>query len=298
MKFDKMISLKKYSDDAIGRFDEMGNRLSTIEGAFETRMKGKSLGSLIFSSIVTIVWLVIFLVAAIVARPMVNNFFLIIAVVAVIAMIAFMLISNYMNYTYYGKFTTYKNTVTGLKDRVSAGKNAIPACDEAFKKAKANGWHLPLKPGPSISAEADTVEATIAGIESLEKGFVSKTKTALFFIVNALITIVGSLALFPVGDSIINGITDVGFSYDTIVIFDIIALVIVLGGHSYLAYLVWEATKYNVTNATLLITLVGPVAFLLLILVATLVVLLVVFLFWVAIAIAGLALAYFCFCGG
>ena len=62
MAFSENVSLQKYVDSANQKFNESESRLSEIEGSFQTRMNGKTTGSLIGSMFGTACWLVAFCV--------------------------------------------------------------------------------------------------------------------------------------------------------------------------------------------------------------------------------------------
>lgn len=276
MDFNNSITLDTYSNQANKQFGDMQSRLTEIENSFQTRMNGKTTGGLVGSLIGTIVWLVAFVACAVFVRDMVDNTLLIIATAIAGGLILFMIIDNIMDFSYYGKIASYKNSVSQLQNRVTIGKNAIKSNHDAFMASRSKGWSYLLNAAPSIPEEASSVEATMTSMESLKKGFISSAKNFFFYATVVAITIVGCVALFPTGSSIITGISGESFSSDTLMTFNVIALIITGIGEVILAKLVWSKTDCNVTNTTLFIAALGPIAFLALIAAVTLIVMLVV----------------------
>lgn len=295
MNFSENITLDVYSQNAHKQFDEMQSRLSTISNSFQTRMDGKSTGGIIGSLIVTLLWLAAFIVSAIIARSYVNNTMLLIAVGIAVGLVIFMIIDTIMDFSYYGKISSYKHSIAELQTRVDVGKNSIKANHDSFLSSRTNGWNYTLNAANSIPDEATAIEATMAGMESVKKGFINGAKNAFFFATAIAITVVGSIALFPTGYSIVEGITGEYIPSDTMNVLNIIALIIVCVGVVLLAKLVWSKTDCNVTNTTVLISVIGPLAYLALVLVATVVVSLVIlavhlFLMVLAVVVAGAAI--------
>lgn len=291
MNFNESITLNTYSDNANKQFNEMQSRLSTIESSFQTRMDGKTTGGLVGSCIGTIAWLVAFIVCAIMVGKLVNGALLTIALIAVLGLAAFMLIDNIMNFSYYGKIAAYRNSVSQLQNRVSIGKSSIKSNHDAFMGSKAKGWNYLLNAAPSIPEKATSIEATMSNMETLKKGFINSAKNVFFYAAVVMITIAGCVALFPTGSEIITGISGESMSSDTLMTLNIIALLIVGVGEVILAKLVWSKTDCTVTNTTLFIMVLGPIAYLALVAIATLLVMLVIGLVSIVLALAGAALA-------
>lgn len=276
MDFNNSIMLDTYSNNANKQFGDMQSRLSEIENSFQTRMNGKTTGGLVGSLIGTIAWLAAFITCAIFARDMVDSTLLLAALAIAGGLILFMMIDNIMDFSYYGKIASYKNSISQLQNRVSIGKNSIKSNHDAFMASRAKGWNYLLNAAPSIPEEATSVEATMTSMESLKKGFISGAKNFFFYATVIAITVVGCVALFPTGSSIITGITGESFTSDTLMTFNVIALIITGIGEVILAKLVWSKTDCNVTNTTLFISLLGPFAFLALIAAVTGVIMLVI----------------------
>lgn len=142
----------------------------------------------------------------------------------------------------------------------------------------------------------------MTSMESLKTGFLNGAKNVFYYAAVVMITIAGCVALFPTGGEIMTGISGESLSGDTITTLNVIALIIVGVGEVILAKLVWSKTDCVVTNTTLFIMALGPVAFLALIAVATLLVMLVIGLVSIVLAILGVvavgAIAIGCLCGG
>lgn len=302
MNFNESITINTYSDNANRQFNEMQNRLSKIEGGFQTRMDGKTTGGLVGSLIGTLFWLAVFIACAIMAGKMVNGIVLAISLAVVLGLMAFMLIDVFMDFSYYGKIAAYKNDISQLQNRVSIGKNSIRSNYDAFMGSKVRGWNYLLNIGSSIPDEATSIEATMANMESLKKGFINGAKNVFFFASVVMVTIAGSLSLFSTGNAIITGISGESISSDTLTTLCAIAMIIVCVGEVILAKLAWSKTDCAVTNITLFIIALGPIAFLALIAIATLLVMLVIWLVGVVLAILAVvavgAVIIGCLCGG
>lgn len=302
MNFNNSILLDTYFNNANKQFGDMQSRLSEIENSFQTRMNGKTTGGLVGSLIGTVAWLAVFIACAVFARNTVDNTLLLIAMAIAGGLILFMLIDNIMDFSYYGKIASNKNSISQLQNRVSIGKNSIKSNHDAFMASRAKGWNYLLNAAPSIPEEATSVETTMTNMESLKKGFISGAKNFFFYATVVAITVVGCIALFPTGSSIITGISGESISSDTLMTLNVVALIVTGVIEIILAKLVWSKTDCNVNNITLFIVTLGPVAFLALIAVATLLVMLVIWLASIVIAIlivvvAG-AIVFACVCGG
>lgn len=297
MTFSENISLQKYADSANQKFNESESRLSQIEGSFQTRMNGKTTGSLVGAMFGTVCWLVAFCVFFWYIRGYVDSTLSLACFGVAVALIISMLIDEIIGFFYYGKISSYKNNITQLKNRVSVGRSSIKSNQDTFMKSRSNGWHHPLSVGTSIPEEAASIESTINGTESLKGGFINGLKNFLFFTFAIAITAGGSWALFGTAGEIMTEFIGEYISYDTNPILFVIGLLITVVGEIILAKMVWSKTDCSVTNTTLFIAAVGPVMFLALVVVATLLVMLVVLAVSILIAIAGVILAGACVCG-
>lgn len=297
MTFSENISLQKYADSANQKFNESESRLSQIEGSFQTRMNGKTTGSLVGAMFGTVCWLVAFCVFFWYIRGYVDNTIGLICFGISLALVASLIIDEIISFSYYGKISSYKNNITQLKNRVSVGRSSIKSNQDTFMKSRANGWRHPLSVGTSIPEEAASIESTINGMESLKGGFINGLKNFLFFTFAIAITAVGSWALFGTAGEIMTGISGEDIGGDTIMTLCVIGLLITVVGEIILAKMVWGKTDCSVTNTTLFITTVGPVMFLALVLVATLLVMLVMWAIAIVIAIGAVVIAGACVCG-
>lgn len=297
MNFSENISLQMYADSAKKEFDESENRLSKIEGSFQTRMDGKTTSGLIGAMIGTLCWLVVFCIFFWLIKGYVDSTIYLICFVVSLALIVSLFIDEFIGLSYYGKISSYKNDITQLKKRVSIGKTNIKSNQEIFMESRSDGWHHPLSVGTSIPEEATSIESTINGMESLKGGFINGLKNFLFFTFAIAITAVGSWALFGIAGEIMTGIYPDPIDSSTVNTLCTIGLLITVVGEIILAKLVWSKTDCSVTNITLFIVAAGPLIFLALIAVATLIVMLVMMVIAVVIAIAGIAIAGACICG-
>ena len=297
MTFSENISLQNYADSANQKFNESESRLSQIEGSFQTRMNGKTTGSLVGAMFGTVCWLVAFCVFIWYIRGYVDNTIRLICFGISLALVASLIIDEIISFSYYGKISSYKNNITQLKNRVSVGRSSIKSNQDTFMKSRANGWRHPLSVGTSIPEEAASIESTINGMESLKGGFINGLKNFLFFSFAIAITAVGSWALFGTAGEIMTGIYPDPIDYSTVNTLCTIGLVITVIGEIILAKMVWGKTDCSVTNTTLFIATVGPVMFLALVLLATLLVMLVMWAIAIVIAIGAVVIAGACVYG-
>jgi len=265
MNFNNSITFDIYANQANKQLGDMQSRLTEIENGLQTRMNGKTTSVLVGSFIGTVIWLGTFVACGVYIRDMVNNNLLNIAMIIACGLILFMIIDNIMDFSYYGKITSYKNSVTQLQSRVSVGKNAINSNYDAFMESRLKGWSCSLNAAPSIPEEALTIEETMTSMESLKKGFISSAKKYFFYATVVVITVVGCVALFSAGSSVAQAITDSSLSNDEVMRFNYIALIITVIGEVILARRFLSKTDDNVTNTTLFVVAIGPIAFLLVI---------------------------------
>lgn len=277
-------TLNSFSDAANKQFSDVQDRLSKLSSSFQTRMEGKTTAGLVGSIIGTAAWLVAAIVFFSMIGARVDGTLLLICIVTVIGLVGSLLIDEIMSFSYYGKIASYGNAVNQLQNRVSIGKNSIRANHDAFMKTQTTGWNYPLQAAASIPEEATSIEGTLNTMESLKTGFIHGAKNVFYYAAAVMVAIVGCIALFEVGESIM------GVSDDTAMVLSVIATIIVTIGEIILAKLLWGHTDCTVTNLTLFILAVGPLAYLALIGIGTLIVYLVVGVFQIFLAIMGVAL--------
>ena len=291
MAFSENVSLQKYVDSANQKFNESESRLSEIEGSFQTRMNGKTTGSLIGSMFGTACWLVAFCVFFWYIRGYVDEMLSFVCLGIAVALIISLFIDEIIGFSYYGKISSYKNNITQLNNRVSVGRSSIQSKRGSFMKSRDNGWLYPLSVGTSILEEAASIENTINGMESLKGGFINGLKNFLFYTFVVAVTGVGSWALVGTVEDIITSITGESIGSDTLMTLCVIGLVVVEVGVVILAKMLWSYTDCSVTNTTLLVTPLGPVLFVILAAVATLLLMLFLWLISLVIALIGVAIA-------
>ena len=288
MNFSENISLQKYVDSANKQFNETESRLSKIEGSFATRMDGKSVGGIIGAIFGTVTWLAVFGVFFYCIYGLVNSTLHMVCLIASLALIGSLLLDEIISLSYYGKVSSYKSSISQLRNRVSIGRSTIKANQDTYMKSRANGWNHSLTAGESIPEEATSIETTMNGMASLTGGFINGLKNFMFFTVVIAITLVGCMALFGTAAQIMTGISGESIGADTLNTLCIIGMLITVIGEVILAKIVWSKTDCSVTNATLFIAMVGPVMFLALVAVATLLVMLVIWAIVIgAVVIAG-----------
>lgn len=304
MNFNESITLRTYSDNANKQFNEMQSRLSGIENSFQTRMNGKTMGGLVGAIIGTAFWLAAFLAAFIFVRGLgvVDELLLLICSVVVFALLGFMMIDNIMNISYYGKISGYKNAVSNLQNRVTAGKNSIKSNHDAFMESKSRGWQYALNAASSIPEEATSIESTMNNMESLRAGFINGAKNFLYYTAVVVITITGCVSLFPLASEIITGITSESFDDQMLLIFNVIGLVITGIIEVIIAKAAWGKSDCRVNNVTLLIMVLSPIMFIALIAAVTFLIMLVIAILSILIAILVVVVAgafiIGCLCGG
>ena len=303
MTFTENISLQNYVDSAGQKFAESENRLSQIEGSFQTRMNGKTTGGIIGAILGTVCWFVAFCGCFWYFRGYIDSRLSLACLGIGVALIISLLIDEIVGFSYYGKISSYKDNITQLKNRVSIGRSSIQSNQDAFMMSRDSGWNYPLSVGPSIPEEAASIESTMNGMESLKGGFINGLKNILFFAFAIAITGVGSWALIGTAGTIVSGITSVmggaplDIGSDTWMTLCLIGMVVAGFVEVLLAKLMWSHTDCSITNITLWIVPLGPVLFLALAAGVTLIVMLVMWAISIAIAIGALVLAGACLFG-
>ena len=302
MSAKNQILLNTYSESAEKQFNALDTRLSTMERSFQSRMDGKTTGGLVGSLIGTLFWLAAYIVGAFYVRNHIENIPFLSTVIVTMLLMAFMLLDNILNFSYYGRIDGYRNAISHLRDRIASGKKAMVEEQLAFKKAQAQGWQYSLKAKPSISDEALSIEAATSRLVGLKTGFLPNVKNFFFFVAVILITLAGCMALFPIGDQIMLGISGEELSNGTLEVLNIIALVLIEIAEIILAKMLWSRTDCSVNNVTLLITALGPLAYLALVALATAIVMLVIGIVQLVLYVLGVvivgAIAFACLCGG
>ena len=291
MNFTENITLQKHADSANKQFNESESRLSKIEGSFATRMDGKTRSGIIGTIFGTLCWLAAYIFFFVYIRGYVGGALYLICLGVSLALIGSLLIDEIVNFSYYGKISSYKDSITRLKNRVSIGRSSIKSNQDTFMKSRANGWQHQLSVGTSIPEEATSIESTINSMESLKGGFINGLKNFLYYTAVIAITAVGSWALFGAVGGIISGISGESMNGDTLMTLCVIGVLIVEVGEVILAKMLWSHTDCTVTNTTLWIMPAGPLMFLALAIIATLIVMLVVWAVSIFIAIAGVCIA-------
>lgn len=291
MTLSENISLQNYVDSANQQFSKIESRLSQIEGSFQTRMNGKTIGSLIRSMFGTIFWIATFCVFFWYIKNYVNSTLYYVCLSITLLLAVTMFIDEIISLCYYGKITSYKNSILQLKNRIHIGLSSIKSNQNIFIGARVNGWRYPLSVGTSIPEEAISAESIINGMESLKGGFIHGLKDFLYFTVVVIVTGIGSFSLFDIADDIVVSLFGGSPEQDTMIWLLFCGLLLVEIGMIILAKMWWSHTDCSVTNITLWIVPLGPILFCLLVLVISLLVMLVALLVSFVIAIAGAALA-------
>lgn len=292
------ISLQKYIDSANVQFEENENRLSAIESSFEARMNGKTMKGMIGSLIGTVCWFIVFAVFFWYIRGMVDNILFLICLFVSFALIGSLIVDEVISFSYFGKISSYKESITQLKNRVSLGKSSISSNSDTLMKAHSNGWHHQITVGQSIPEEAISIETAMNSVELLKGGVINRIKNILFYSAVIIITSVGSWSLFETADNIITGIIDESMEYDTLLGICIVGLLVACIGEVILAKFIWSKTDCTVTNITLFIIPVGPLGFIALVAIGAGIVMLVISVISVVIgllvvaAIIGIVIAF------
>lgn len=265
MNYGGDISIQKYANAATKDFNECENRLSEIEGSFQTRMNGKTTRGLIGAMFGTACWYGVFCVFYWYIRRCIDDTVWLICFGISLALIVSMFIDEFISFSYYRKIASYNHDIVQLKNRVNIGRSSIKSNQDSFMNSRSNGWHYPLSVGSSILEEATFIERTINGMESLKGGFINGLKNFLFFTFTVAFTVAGSWALFETAEGIIYRIDGVyvgGSSSNNLQIWCVCGLIITIVCEIFLAKIVWSKTDCAVTNITLFAAAVGPVLFL------------------------------------
>ena len=283
-------TLKTMSENADKRFSETEKRLSTMAGSFRRRMDGKTIGRLIGAIIGTLLWIAAFVVFYIYTSNMMISIIFQVSAPVVGALMLSLLIDTIIDISYYGRISSYGNSVTDLRNRITRGAGSINTDYDKFLNAKNKGWDMPLKVGSSIPDEAISIENAVVGMEKLKKGFINGLKNVLFFTAVIMVTIAGCDVLFEVGKGILDAVSGGEISDKLSDILCNIAVIISCIAEIILARLVWSATDCRVNGVTLLILPAGPIASILLIGIFALVALLAILIFQIIAQVLGIVL--------
>ena len=311
MNFNNSIDLDKYAESANKELGDMRNRLSEIKSSFGTRMDGQTAGGTFGSLLGSILWLAAYLFGAYEAKTRlymfntgyyygsrtVENICLYAAVGVMALLLLFMIIDALMRFSYYGRLSSHRGSVTQLMNRVDKGISSIGSHQEIFKRSKLKGWDYNLKIASSIPEEALCIEETMKHVSSLKRGFANGAKNFFFFTAAVVVTVAECIALFPTGNGIIMGISGESFSSGTLLTFSIIGTVIAVIGEIILAKLAWSGSDCSVTNVTLFILLLGPVIFLAITALVTSIVMLVILIIPIVIYVLAIIFVLACICG-
>lgn len=294
MYLDQNIKINSMADVARKTFDSTDKRLEEIESNFHSKMRGRTMVRIIGSFIGTAFWIAAFGFAAYYLYDQINSTMFFITIGAVGLLMLVMLIDEGMNFKYYGKVSSYGSSVSQLRSRVRVGREAISANADAYLKTKDKGWNCSLEVGESIPDEATIIEGTMSSMESLKNGFLSSSKTGLYFIVAILITIVGSMALLPT----VSEWLYIFFELSSGILQAIcwIAMIVVCVGEFFIAKMVWSWTDCDVNNITIFGAIVGPLAFIVLSLAGSAIVALIMIIATIVFYLAALAIGIACAC--
>lgn len=296
MYLDQNIKLNSMAEAARKTFDSTDKRLEEIESNFHSKMRGRTMGGIIGSFFGTAFWIAAFAFVAYNLFNYMNNTMFLVTLGAVGLLMIVMLIDDGMNFKFFGKVSSYGSSVSQLRSRVRVGRESISANTDTYMKTRDKGWDYNLEVGESIPDEATAIEGMLSSMDSLKNGFINSSKTGLYYIVAILITIVGSMALFPTVSGWLYTFFDL--SDDTLQTICWIAMIAVCVCEYFIAKLVWSWTECNVNNLTIFGVLTGPFAFIALILVGSAIVGLVMLVFTIVLYLAALAIGIACVCGG
>ena len=295
MYLDQNIKINSMADVARKTFDSTDKRLEEIESNFHSKMQGRTMGGIIGSFFGTAFWMVAFGYVTYYLYNQMNSTIYLITVGAVGLLMLVMLIDDCMNFKFFGKVSSYGSCVSQLRSRVRVGRESISANTDTYLKTKDNGWDYKLEVGESIPDEATAIEEIMSSMESLKNGFINSSKTGLYYIVAILITIVGSMALFP---TVSQWLYDFfSLSNDALQAICWIAMIVVCVGECFIAELVWSWTDCNVNNMTIFGVLVGPLAFIVFILAGSAIIGLIIAVVTIVLYLAALAIGIACVCG-
>ena len=182
MNFNDYINIDQYGTAATRRFSEVQNQLNTLESDFQSRSNGKSVGTIVGTSILSVVWIaayIIFTVAAWNYMPL--KWLLIVAGLILAGLLAVMIVDAATDFGYFEKINGYRNELRVLRTGVSDGIHAIRNDQQKIVDAANYGWNMELKFRHSVQGQATGLANDLAGIESLKKGFIGKAKPVLYF---------------------------------------------------------------------------------------------------------------------
>ncbi len=296
MYLDQDIKIDSMAAAAEKTFESTDKRLKEIESNFHSRMGGRTMGGVIGAFLGTALWIAGYAYAAVNLRSYlyVDNTLFMAVIVAIGLLLILMVIDELLNFSYFGKVSSYGSKVKKLKSRVGVGHESISANKDAYMKTKDVGWNYRLTAGESIPDEAAMIERSLNSMDSLKKRFLYMSKNGLYFLVTILITVIGSMALFPTAMDFLGRISSL--SDETTPKICWVGMIVACICEIFVAKLIWSRSGCYVGNMTLFGIVTGPIVFSLLLALGTLIVVLVYLAIQLVMLVAGAALALFCFC--
>lgn len=276
--FSDNIYLKDMAGEAHQSYTEMQTRLSQIDNRIQAQSKGRTRGGLGGAFVGTFFWLAVYVVLAHYAKDRIAwtyeyseyaPLLLLVPFACCVLLCVVMLIDAGKNAKYFGAILKYQTGVHQLTHRIDSGKKDMKSETKSFFDSSKRGWDVPLNAGAPIPEEALRIDRGLSAMESFHNGATHKAKNVLYFLVAILNTVAGAFAL---GLIVVSLVDNTGFGKGSVPIF-IIALALACIIEIVLARVVWGKTDCSVKNATLIMTIIGPLLFLAL---AALIVLIVV----------------------
>ncbi|MCD7822661.1 MAG: hypothetical protein LUG86_01375 [Oscillospiraceae bacterium] len=291
MALSEKITLQNYEGAAEKRFSECEKSLNELESSFNSRLGGKTTGSIIGSMVITVIWAALLIGVLIMLEDYLGPMWRFGCGLLVVLMAIAMLIDQVTDISYYGKISSYIGNVKLLRNRVSMGRISIRANKDKYLKSASQGWHCPIDPGISIYDEANSIEKSVGGMSYFKGGFVNGLKNFCYFALVFVATLVGAWALYEplcvlamdlFETDIDSGVTLTIWTI-VLVVAEILAII--------LTRLCWSKTDCQVTTGTIWAVLLGPLMFVAVVAAAALVAALVYAVIMIVIVVVGIVIA-------
>jgi len=201
-------------------------------------------------------------------------------------------------FSYYGNIRRLQAQLNSIKKKIDTSYQSLKATSDKIFESRQNGWNYVIEINDPIIGKMESLRSKTDSIKERNNKVLNKLLTVFYYLMSVVFTVFVSRSLYDLAYDLSSRCLSYFFSYTLSqhaadIILTII-LVIACIGECFLATILYTATDEKITNVTLIGTLLGPVAFALLVAV----VLLIVGLISLLIIIGILALAFACTCGG
>ena len=295
----KLDAMKLQSESELGKISGV---CQNIDSTLKSKSNDSSLIKRIGSVVGVIFWVFAYsMIVAMVPNPeaisLIENMSILFFCIASI-FIFVRIIDIILEFSYYGKISHLLLQLNSINKKIEKNKQSLDKTSSKLSEARNNGWNYAFEICDPILQQANNVQLKVDNLKDRKSGALNKLMIFLYYVISLIITVYVSRALYAkaydISYRMLSYFLSVNLSEHVGYIILTVLLVIACIGEIFVAATALEMTDQKVNNLTLIGTLLGPVAFV--ILVAA--VLLIVALLVLAIVLGIFALAFSCCSGG